>query len=43
VSASTVGIILSVFSLAVAAAIIWGAFAEEKRGNADSASALNKN
>jgi hypothetical protein len=42
VSASTVGIILSVVSLVLAAIIFWGGFAEQKRGNDDSAAALTK-
>jgi hypothetical protein len=37
-----IGIILSVISLGIMAIIIWGAFAEQKRGNADSAAALTK-
>jgi len=42
VSASIVGIILSVFSVLCAAVIYWGGFAEQKRGNDDSAAALTK-
>jgi hypothetical protein len=43
VSASVIGIILSVFSLAFAGLIYWGGFVEQKRGNDDSAAALTKN
>jgi hypothetical protein len=42
VSAQAVGIALSIFSLAFAAFIGWGAFFEQKRGNDDSAAALAK-
>jgi len=41
VSASTVGIILSIFSVAVSALIYWGGFQEEKRSIADSKSSLH--
>jgi hypothetical protein len=42
VSAQIVGILLSIVSLAITAILIWGALAEQKRGNADAAAALNK-
>ena len=35
VSAQIAGILLGVFSVLASAFIIWGAFAEEKRANAD--------
>jgi hypothetical protein len=42
VSASVIGIILSIASAVFAGFIFWGGFHEQNRGNVDSAAALNK-
>lgn len=42
VSAQTIGIILSIFSVLVSAGIYWGGFVEEKRAAADAEAALTK-
>jgi hypothetical protein len=42
VTASTVGIILAIFSVLCAAGIYWGGFQEEKRASRESAGAPRK-